>query len=175
MDAFPAAQSFPDLPNNPVTNVSWNDITAPDGFLARVGARLPTEAEWEFAARGGNRRGGNNNGTDFQWAGSNTADLVAWHSGNSGNTTHAVGQKIPNELGLYDMSGNVWEWCSDLNGALGTTAVDNPTGAATGTNRVIRGGSWFSTAANSRVGQRSSSTPTSRNDFIGFRLVLPTI
>ena len=172
MGSFPAVQPFPDLPNNPVTNVSWDDITAPDGFLARVGARLPTEAEWEFAARGGNRRGGNNGATDFQWAGSNTADDVAWHSGNRPSaSTQPVGGRAPNELGLYDMSGNVWEWCSDWHGTLGTAAVTNPTGAATGVNRVVRGGSWDSIAEHCRVADRNFDDPVNGWEIYGFRVV----
>jgi len=172
MLGFPAVQAFPNLPNNPVTNVSWEDITATNGFLELVGARLPTEAEWEFAARGGNQRGGNNGGIDLQWSGSNSADVVAWHSGNRPSaSTQPVGGRAPNELGLYDMSGNVLEWCSDWHGALGTTAVTNPTGAGTGSFRVIRGGSWFFSAAFARVGQRGNDAPTGRDVNIGFRVV----
>jgi len=134
----------------PVDSVSWNDAVAfcrkltererqagrlPQGYVYR----LPTEAEWEYAARGGGKSRG------FEYAGSGSLDEVAWHSGNSGFKTHPVGQKKPNELGLYDMSGNVWEWCHDLYdaGYYAKSPASDPTGASSGGLRVLRGGSQF--------------------------------
>jgi formylglycine-generating enzyme required for sulfatase activity len=155
-----AAAGSTNLPNNPVEQVSFNDITSADGFLARIGARLPTEHEWEFAARGGNRRQGNNGGVDFTWAGSNNADEVAWRPGNRPTaSTQPVGGLAPNELGIYDMSGNVWELTNTL----------------WGTYRVVRGGSWFDDATFARVALRFNSTPTIRSSLLGFRVALPAI
>jgi uncharacterized repeat protein (TIGR02543 family) len=151
--------------NNPVEQVSWNDInSSPNGFLSRIGGRLPTEAEWEFAARGGNLSEG------FTWSGSNTANEVAWHSGNSGNQTRSVGGLAPNELGIYDMSGNVWEWVNDWWGTLSSAAVTDPTGPNTGSHRVIRGGGWDRDATSARVANRSSGNPDLRWHDDGFRV-----
>jgi len=146
-----AAVGFTNLPNNPVEQVSFNDITSADGFLARIGARLPTEHEWEFAARGGNRRQGNNGGVDFIWAGSNNADEVAWHSG---NRPQPVGGLAANELGIHDMSGNMREWTNTL----------------WGSNRVGRGGCWDDGAVGSRVAVRVSVNPDARWHRSGFRV-----
>ena len=121
----------------PVETVSWDDCQT---FIRKLNAltgknfRLPTEAEWEFAARGGN------NSRGYKYAGSNNIETVAWYDGNSGNKTHVVGTKSPNELGLYDMSGNVWEWCQDRYGSYSGASQTNPTGASSGSNRVLRGG-----------------------------------
>jgi len=147
------------LPNNPVEQVSFNDIISSDGFLARIGARLPTEFEWEFAARGGNRRGSNNGGVDFILAGSDIATEVAWHNANSGSQTRPVGGLAANELGIHDMSGNVWEWTNTL----------------LGTNRVFRGGGWHNIATDVRVASRDRDTPARRSNLIGFRVALPAI
>ncbi|MBQ4508041.1 MAG: SUMF1/EgtB/PvdO family nonheme iron enzyme [Paludibacteraceae bacterium] len=128
---------------------------------------LPTEAQWEFAARGGNKS------QHYKYAGSNYIDNVAWYFDNSGNATHPVAGKSPNELGLYDMSGNVYEWCQDWDNFYGSGALTNPTGAASGSYRVNRGGSWGSDAVNCRVSGRSSgATPSHRNYSLGLRLVL---
>ena len=128
--------------------------------------RLPTEAEWEYAARGGNKSRG------YKYAGSNTLSDVAWYSDNSSSTTHDVKGKQPNELGLYDMSGNVFEWCQDWFGTYSSSAQTNPTGPASGSIRVFRGGSWGGSAGYCRVSNRDSDNPGSRNYYFGLRLVL---
>jgi formylglycine-generating enzyme required for sulfatase activity len=156
--------------NLPVEKVSWDDV---QDFIRKLNAqtgkryRLPTEAEWEFAARGGNRSGG------YKYAGSNSLGNVAWYDDNAGNKTHPVGQKTPNELGIYDMSGNVWEWCSDWYGSYSSGAQSNPTGASSGSYRVDRGGGWRSAAAGCRVAARGYNSPGYSYDDLGFRLVLP--
>ena len=155
--------------NLPVENVSWNDCQT---FISRLNNltgknfRLPTEAEWEYAARGGNRSRG------YKYSGSNTLSDVAWYDGNGGSETHPVGSKSPNELGLYDMSGNVWEWCSDRHGIYSSSAQTNPTGSSSGSYRVLRGGGWFSDAMDCRSSYRGSLTPDYRNGFLGLRLAL---
>lgn len=153
----------------PVERVSWNDCQE---FIRKLNAmtgknfRLPTEAEWEFASRGGIKSQG------YEYSGSNNLNSVAWYSDNSGNTTHGVGLKSPNELGIYDMSGNVWEWCSDRYGNYSSSSQTNPTGSYSGSNRVIRGGSWSNFAGYCRSSNRSIITP-SRSDFdLGLRLAL---
>jgi formylglycine-generating enzyme len=131
------------------------------------GYRLPTEAEWQFAARGGN------SSNNYTYAGSNTIDGVAWYTPNSSNTTHTVGTKAANELGLYDMCGNVWEWCWDWYGDYPGTAQTDYRGAASGTIRVVRGGSWGSYAPAGTVAVRSDRNPGNQSIFIGFRVVRP--
>ena len=159
------------------TGVTWNRNA--------TGYRLPTEAEWEYAAKGGNGSPEN-----YKYAGSNDVNGVAWYKDNSGRTTHAVGTKAPNGLGIYDMSGNVWEWCWDWYGNYSSGAQTNPTGASSPdssafsnsllylrrlleSNRVSRGGSWDSSAENVRSASRGNYYPSSRYGFIGFRLVRP--
>ena len=155
--------------NLPVENVSWNDVQE---FLRKLNAmtgkryRLPTEAEWEFAARGGNSSRG------YKYSGSNSLGSVAWYYGNSGDRTHAVGTKSPNELGIYDMSGNVWEWCQDWYGSYSSSSQRNPKGPNSGSNRVLRGGSWSINARYCRVSRRDYDTPVLRFNFLGFRLAL---
>jgi formylglycine-generating enzyme required for sulfatase activity len=122
------------------------------------GYRLPTEAEWEYAARGGNRSQG------YAYSGSNEAGGVGWYYENSGNRTHPVGRARPNELGLYDMSGNVWEWCWDW-------YADYNSSPILGSNRVLRGGSWRNSAGYLRAAYRKYDTPSSRGNYLGFRLV----
>jgi len=122
--------------------------------------------EWEFAARGGTEIRG------YKYSGSNTPDDVAWHNGNSGNTTHPVRTKAPNELGLYGMSGNVWEWCSDWYGSYSAGAQNNPTGPTSVSGRVIRGGCWYSSAGRCRSSNRHSNTPALRGSYLGLRLAL---
>ena len=143
----------------PVERVTWDDCQT---FIAMLGVwtglsfRLPTEAEWEFAARGGNKSKG------YTYAGSNTIGDVAWYSDNSNRTTHYVGTKQANELGLYDMSGNVWEWCSDWYGSYSSQAQTNPTGPvspASDSGRVCRGGGWGSYAMHNCVSFRSYGPP----------------
>ena len=159
---------FKNCEDCPVESVSWNDVQE---FLAKLNAktgktyRLPTEAEWEYAARGGSQRRG------YKYAGSNSLDEVAWCYGNSGNKTHPVGQKKANELGLYDISGNVWEWCADWYYEYPSTAQTNPKGPSTGTDRVRRGGSWIFHAVLCRSAYRSSYIPDDSNGDVGFRLV----
>ena len=153
----------------PVEEVSWNDCKS---FISKLNSltgklyRLPTEAEWEYACRGGNRSQG------YKYSGSNNLSSVAWYTDNSGSTTHEVGQKSPNELGIYDMSGNVWEWCSDLYDEYNSSPQTNPTGASSGSNRVERGGSWCYNARICRSSRRCSFTPGYRGINLGLRLAL---
>ncbi len=153
--------------NLPVECVTWNEVQE---FIQKLNAmtgknyRLPTEAEWEYTSRGGSRSKG------YKYSGSNTIGNVAWYDGNSGGKTHPVGQKIPNELGLYDMSGNVWEWCSDWYGNYGSGSQTNPKGPSSGPGRVNRGGSWCSGARSCRVSNRYDYYPGVRDFDLGFRL-----
>lgn len=128
---------------------------------------LPTEAQWEFAARGGNK--GKN--SDNKYSGSYSVDAVAWYDNNSNNTTHPVGQKRANQLGIYDMSGNVWEWCSDWFGSYSSDSQTNPTGPSSGQFRVLRGGSWINPARSCRVSNRDHYNPSDRYHILGFRVV----
>jgi formylglycine-generating enzyme required for sulfatase activity len=130
------------------------------------GYRLPTEAEWEWAARGGGK-----DPLEYTYSGSNSAASVAWYYDNSGNSTHSVGTKRANSLGLYDMSGNVYEWCWDWYGSYGNSAVTDPMGAASGSRRVERGGGCFSIMQFVRSVDRYSDTPTNRYNDLGFRVV----
>ena len=155
--------------NMPVENVSWDDCKKFCHRLYELTGkrfRLPTEAEWEFAARGGNKS------KHFQYSGSNKLDDVAWHTDNSGKQTHDVATKQPNELGIYDMSGNVEEWCSDWLGKYSSSPQTNPTGPNSGSFRVGRGGSWFYRARYCRSSNRSGWTPDNRLHRLGLRLVL---
>lgn len=178
---------FKDCDDCPVEMVSWNDVQE---FIAKLNAktgmkfRLPTEAEWEYAACGGHKSlpasrdgKGDVHIGEYKYAGSNNLDEVGWYYKNSGSKTHPVATKKPNELGLYDMSGNVWEWCLDWYDEKyyaeckkkGT--VENPAGPASGSYRVLRGGGWGSYARYCRSADRGDNEPGYRNNFIGFRLV----
>ncbi len=154
--------------NLPVERVSWNDCQE---FVTKLNAmtgqkfRLPTEAEWEFAARGGNKSKG------YKYIGSNNIGEVAWYAGNS-DTTQPVKTKQPNELGIYDMSGNVEEWCNDWYGDYSSNSQTNPAGPSTGSNRVRRGGCWDDSARFCRVSYRFYSTPGLRSNYLGLRLAL---
>ena len=155
--------------NLPVEMVGWDDCQEFIGKLNRITGkkfRLPTEAEWEYAARGGNKSRG------YQYSGSNNLSDVAWFLDNSGEMTHAVGTKQPNELGIYDMTGNVWEWCQDWYGAYSSSSQVNPTGANSGSSRMIRGGCWISGARGCRSSYRYDCTPGYRRNGVGLRLVL---
>jgi formylglycine-generating enzyme required for sulfatase activity len=153
----------------PVENVTWEDI---QGFICKFNSktgkiyRLPTEAEWEYAARGGLYC------RDNKYSGSNDIKEVAWY-GNPNGTTHPVGTKKGNELGIHDMSGNVWEWCQDWYSNYSILVPQNPKGAGGGFYRVIRGGGWESFRESCRVTNRGNTKPNIRHDFLGFRLVLP--
>jgi len=133
-----------------------------------TGYRLPTEAEWEYAAKGGNGSPGN-----YAYAGSNDPDEAAWYDENSGDTTHLPGTKAPNSLGLYDMSGNVSEWCWDWHGDYLSEAQTNPMGASSGSFRIGRGGSWGSPAERVRSAARHPPDPSIRYSRLGLRLVRP--
>lgn len=156
--------------NLPVEEVSWE---ACQEFIRKLNQmtgknfRLPTEAEWEYAARGGNKSCG------YKYSGSNYFGAVAWYEKNSGGRTHDVGTKSPNELGIYDMSGNVFEWCSDWYGEYSSSSQINPQGPKSGVYPVYRGGSWISHARHCRISQRGYNWFADRNSrFIGLRLVL---
>ena len=148
--------------NLPVEKVSWTDCNT---FITKLNQatgknfRLPTEAEWEYAARGGNKSQG------YTYSGSNTLDDVAWYKDNSSSKTHPVAQKQPNELGVYDMSGNVWEWTSDK-------YSDNYSSARTSSSRVYRGGGWGHSATNSRVACRYNFSGSYTDSGLGLRLAL---
>lgn len=160
---------FPDDPNRPVEMVSWNDCQA---FITQLNLltgkqfRMPTEAEWEYAARGGNKSQG------YKYSGSNDIDEVCWYEENSDSISHVVATKAPNELGIYDMTGNVWEWCQDWYARYTAEAQVDPTGPETGTQRVFRGGSWYSSARYSRVSYRDVENMTNSYNRLGLRLVL---
>jgi formylglycine-generating enzyme required for sulfatase activity len=156
--------SFKNCDDCPVENVSWNDaqefIKAANRKYGR-NFRLPTEAEWEYAARGGKKSQG------WRYSGSSSLDEVAWYRYNADKKTHAVGLKKANELGLYDMSGNVWEWCSDQYGPYPGCAEPKEIDK---NSRVLRGGSWDYNVRNCRVSNRGRITPVNRDNGVGFRL-----
>ena len=147
-------------PNQPVVGVSWDDAEA---YCAWAGLRLPSEAEWEYACRAGT--------TTRYWSGDTEDDLarVGWYDENSDDRLHPVGERDANAFGLFDAHGNVWEWCADWYGEYKRKAVTNPTGARRGGNRVLRGGSWLSTAGGSRSAIRGGGDPGNRGISIGFR------
>ncbi len=173
--------------NLPVETVSWEDVIQYCNKLSLAerltpcysgegssilcdfsanGYRLPTEAEWEWAARGAG-----NGSLDYEFSGSNNADDVGWNSGNSGGMTHPVGTKLPNKLGLYDMSGNVWEWCWDWYESYSSASQTDPAGSVSGTSRLLRGGGAESLTVYTRSAYRDYYTPISRHGIFGFRVV----
>lgn len=145
------------------SNSTWNAVVM---NIYSNGYRLPTEAEWEWAARGGVHSNG------YTYAGSNSPEEVGWYSGNSGGSTHPVGEKLPNELGLYDLSGNVWEWAWDRYSSSALSGSD-PTGPASGSYRRLRGGSWNNSAPFATVSHRNYGilSPYGRSYYYGFRVV----
>lgn len=162
---------FKNCDNCPVEQVSWNDIQK---FINRLNSktgsnkyRLPTEAEWGYAARSGGKR--------EKYSGGDDSDSVAWYEKNSGGKNHVVGQKKPNGLGIYDMSGNVWEWVNDWFdiGYYKSSPKDNPKGPNSGSYRVERGGGWIDIARNVRASSRSSPAPDHRYSELGLRLAVP--
>ena len=155
MGSNPSA--FGGQPNNPVESVSWNTI---QNFNSATGLRLPTEAEWEFACRAGT--------TTVRYG---EVNAIAWYSGNAAGTTHAVETKLPNELGLYDTLGNVWEWCQDRYGPYSSETVTNPTGPTSGSDPLCRGGGWLDDYVYSRASGRNTYSPSNSNYNIGFRVV----
>ena len=162
----------PGYEQHPVNNVSWYGAVAYADWLGQHAGkkfRFPNEAEWEYAARGGvDSRG-------FIYAGSNQLEQVGWYNGNSKSMTHQVGQLAANELGLHDMSGNLWEWCADWYDSkyYAERVRDNPQGPAEGSARVVRGGGYFRGSLGCRSVRRSRYRPEGRNGGLGFRLVLP--
>jgi formylglycine-generating enzyme required for sulfatase activity len=154
----------------PAVMISWNDAQAYIIALNNLTGkkyRLPTEAEWEYAARGGKKSQG------YKYSGSDNVDAVAWYDENSGYISHPVGTKEPNELGIYDMSGNVWEWCSDWYDGYSDLPQTNPPGPSSGLRRVIRGGNYILYAQAIRVSMRSGWDPNNLSPYIGFRLAHP--
>ena len=153
--------------NLPVEQVSWNDCQE---FIRKLNQltgkqfHLPTEAEWEYAARGGRKSRG------YKYAGGNNIGSVAWYDDNSGGRTHPVATKQANELGIYDMSGNVWEWCSDWYDGYQSSSQSDPHGPLLGLGRVDRGGGYYNFAGYCRISCRSVNTPDGRGDNRGLRL-----
>lgn len=187
--------SFKKGDNYPVENVSWDGIQTFLSKLSQLTGKqytLPTEAQWEYAARFDNgintsvyiwcsdgaiafaeaQSASSDENKLMKYSGSDNVDEVAWYNENSRKTTHPVGTKQPNVLGIYDMSGNVWEWCSDWFGPYSSDAQTDPIGPATGTNRVLRGGSWDFIERTCRVSNRGNFNPCDHYYGMGFRLAL---
>jgi formylglycine-generating enzyme required for sulfatase activity len=155
--------------NYPIVNVTYEEAKK---YAEWCGKRLPTEAEWEYAAKGGIKS------QNYVYSGANYPEAVAWFDLNSPNSPQPVGLKKPNELGIYDMSGNVWEWCSDFYADYPKNTKEvlkNPEGPASGLNRVLRGGSWFGSKGNLRVANRYYHPPAYGGTLIGFRLVADAV
>ncbi len=155
-----APEAWGAVPTSP--DDTWDDVVCnwnADGY------RLPTESEWEYACRAG--------ATTAYSTGDTISDNTGWYKTNSNRRTHEVGKKSANAYGLYDMHGNVWEWCWDWYGSYGDAARTNPMGASSGSDRVGRGGSWYDSAQNMRSASRNYGAPSGRNISLGFRLVRP--
>ncbi len=169
MGTNPSAFYGPELP---VESVSWEEIQL---FIKELNAitgkkyRLLTEAEWEYAARGGIK------GKGRKYSGDNNLGKVAWYKANSNENTNPVGTKQPNELGIYDMNGNVWEWVQDWKEHYGYSLQNNPTGPASGFNRVYRGCSWQDGDLYCRVSRRAGGSPSHSSPYLGFRLALTSL
>ena len=155
---------------NPVDSVSWDDC---QNFITKLKEKvpgqefqLPTEAEWEYACRGGST------GDYCYGDGDGSLGEYAWYSNNSGQKMHPVGEKKPNAWGLYDMHGNVWEWCGDWYGDYSTNDETDPVGASSGSHRVLRGGSWSGPASGCRSASRRNVTPSLRYDHFGLRVIV---
>ena len=159
------------IDSHPIVNVSWDDAVGYCGWLSDKTGKmysLPTEAQWEYAARGGSQSKG------FEYSGGESMDMVGWFEPNSNKQTQPVAQKRANELGLYDMSGNIWEWCQDWYGAYDAAAQTGPRDAKLGgNNRMLRGGGWNSAATRCRVARRDFEPPGYRYNYDGFRVVAP--
>jgi sulfatase modifying factor 1 len=169
--AMPEAPSWGWNDKHPIVSVNYNDAVSYCNWLGEEYGgdwRLPTEAQWEFAARGGTKS------QRFTYSGSNDLDEAGWYADNAGGKTQAVGRKKANELGLFDMSGNVWEWCKDWydKDYYTSSPITNPKGATSGSYRVLRGGSWSYSATTCRVAYRRLSDPAYRINYFGFRVVL---
>ena len=165
--------SYPNAANHPVEGVTWNMIANTGGFMSVTSLRLPSEAEWEYAYRAGITTAFHS--YPAQPTGFNDDMLlgnIAWFYPAAGSQTHAVGGKLANGLGLHDMSGNVWEWCQDWYGPYSSASVINPTGPATGTARLLRGGSWLNNSDTCRGSQRVFNVPGNTNSVLGFRVAM---
>jgi formylglycine-generating enzyme required for sulfatase activity len=156
----------------PATGYPITDAAVTQNWVAN-GYRLPTEAQWEYACRGKTTTAFNNGNDDYTNA--SQVEAVAWYTGNSGGRTHEAGLKTPNAWGLYDMNGNVYEWCWDWydSSYYSSSSVTDPQGASSGANRVVRGGNWSSSAQNMRSAFRFNYSPDDRNNTIGFRILRP--
>jgi formylglycine-generating enzyme len=167
---MPNAPNWGWIDNHPVVNISWDDAISYCKWLSDTTGktyRLPTEAEWEYAARGGKKSKG------FIYAGGQSMYSTGWYEENSNAGTQPVAQKRPNELGLFDMSGNVWEWCQDWFGAYTAEAQTNPQGSNENQYfKILRGGSWNYVMAGCRVAHRNYFSPESRLNDYGFRVVM---
>ena len=167
--AMPEAPIWGWNDKHPMVMVNYNDAVTYCNWLGETYSgdwRLPTEAQWEFAARGGTKS------NNYTYSGSNDLDEVGWFADNTGYKIQTIGRKKPNELGIYDMSGNVWEWCKDWYGYYSATAQTNPKGATSSSIRVLRGGSSLETATNCRVAFRNDYDPAIRYAMFSFRVVL---
>jgi len=162
--------SFDQKGDYPVVQVSWNDAKAFCDWLSKKSGKtvvLPTEAQWEYACRAGSK-------TRFSFGDSDKGIAnYAWHAANATGTPHPVGQKKPNAWGLYDMHGNVWEWCADWYGPSSKEGAADPQGPASGDQRVLRGGAWVSNPIACRAAYRVGQAPGFRYYFIGFRVAMP--